>query len=158
MLLLALCAAGAVRAAEPPNLVLKDATTVVSTLKDMGHAADVLPDDKGKPSTNIRLQTKSGPVLLVLGGCSATEACSYLVIVSIYTDIINVNPAFVARLNGILDLAKVVTNDAGQVQINWGVYTGRAGIPRSMLQEILSQFSEVESFVIAEARKEGYIE
>jgi ankyrin repeat protein len=111
--MLSVLLAAAAAAATPAAITLKDPDIFVRQLTEMGYAPDTI-DKQGETVTMVAHLAKSG-LVVVLGGCTASKECTYVVLLGTFTDANSATPEWIAKMNGNYDLIKVWKNDAGRL-------------------------------------------
>ena len=128
----------------------QDTKVFEQQLRDMGYKPDPFTIGEGTSTTSIRI----GEVewALVLGGCTKGTACSYVVLVNTYTDVIKPPLDWLARMNGDYDLIKVWTRDTDHA-LSYSAGAIINGLPRASFQQWTEQVQDSGNDLAAEAVK-----
>jgi hypothetical protein len=152
LLAVAALAIGVPANAADTAISIKDPAQFQQQLSEMGYAPDPFDLSTDTPTTVLHLPNET--LALVLGGCVQHENCQYVAVVGHFTDVANVPPEWVAKMNVEYDLIKVWTNDDGFLSYSSGAPLDGASraVFRAWIQSILDSSSDLGS----EALKAGY--
>jgi hypothetical protein len=139
MLLAAMLLAGAQGGADPA-MNASEPSALRASLSEMGYAPESMDMTSDTPSTVIT--SGGGKFWLAMGGCDRRRTCSYVVVGSTFTDVIDPPAAWINEQNRDLDLVKVWLNEKKEVSYAASVLT--AGLTRGQFRAFMDALVESE--------------
>lgn len=143
--------AAAAAAPTPAAITTRDPDVFVRQLTEMGYAPDTI-DKQGETVTMVAHLAKSG-LVVVLGGCTASKDCAYVVALGTFTDVHNATPEWIAKMNSNYDLIKVWKNDDGKLTYSSGTIAD--GMPRASFRRWIELVDQSSDDLGQEAIKAG---
>lgn len=139
--------------AAEPALNAGNAAGLYTSLKDMGYAPTPI---EIKPDIASTVITSNGSQYwLVLGGCTDKKGCSYIVVGSSFTDVVEPPTAWLLDQNKDLDLIKVWLNDDKLLTYSASVLTAdltrtqfRAFVDTLIVSEVLLGQRAIEAKLV----------
>jgi hypothetical protein len=129
----------------------RDIFTISAALKDIG----LKPEDPvtADGTTTISVDIEGTPTTLILGGCNKLQSsCTYAVLISSYTDIINPSAEWIATQNTEFDLIKVSLREDKTLGFNHAFTT--EGMTRDGLRSVLKFWSTSSNGLAEQAVKD----
>ncbi|MDB5708482.1 MAG: hypothetical protein JWL96_552 [Sphingomonas bacterium] len=144
--------AAAAAAATPAAITLKDPDIFVRQLTEMGYAPESI-DKQGETVTMLAHLAKSG-LIVVLGGCTASKDCGYVVLLGTFIDVKTTTPEWIAKMNSNYDLIKVWKSDEGKLTYSSSAVAEQ--MPRASFRKWIELVDQSSSDLGQEALKAGF--
>ena len=123
--------------AETPKIGIADPAAFVDQLRGMGYSVGALESRDGIPMTSADIGGIS--TVVTFGGCKAGKDCSYLLLITSFSDVIDPPAAWLNKVNADFDLVKVWTNGSKTATLSHAVVFGD-GMPPATFARILEQW------------------
>ena len=122
---------------EAPKIGIADPAIFADQLRGMGYTVGPIESREGIPMTSTDIGGLS--TVLTFGGCKAGKNCTYLLLITSFSDVINPPAAWLNKTNADFDLVKVWTNSSGGATLSHAVVFGD-GLPAATFARILEQW------------------
>jgi hypothetical protein len=123
--------------AETPRIAIADPVAFADQLRGMGYTVGPIESRDGIPMTSTDIRGLS--TVMTFGGCKAGKDCTYLLLITSFSDVINPPAAWLNKANADFDLVKVWTNSSGTATLSHAVVFGD-GMPAATFARILEQW------------------
>lgn len=119
-------------------------------LREMGYNID--PFELNGETASTYANIDNGKFGIVLGGCTKSTACTYVVLVGAFDDVIKPPIDWVTKMNGDYDLIKVWTRDSDNA-LSYSAGAILDGVPRTNFRLWFDKVRESGNDLAAEAVK-----
>lgn len=145
-----LCATALSAAETEVGISAKSPNALAERLAQMGYAAKPSKSDSGSPVLTI--QTGDIQTAIAFGGCEKELNCTYIALVTTFTDVKSPPEAWLQKMNADYDLVKVSLNEDKTVRVSQGAII--EGLPVSSFRTLLDQWVAGASAVARDAVQE----
>jgi hypothetical protein len=145
----------AAQAAPAQGVNGRDPAAFAKTLTDMGYSPTKLETSDDIPMFNAEISGTD--TAFVFGGCVGGKDCSYIALVSSFTDVSNPPTEWINRMNRDYDLGKLWINGDKNLSFSLVIPMGVEPIPRGTLRFALEQWTAFVNTVADSARQEKLV-
>ncbi|NML07099.1 hypothetical protein [Sphingomonas sp. G-3-2-10] len=131
-------------------LSAKDPAAFAAQLRAMGYKPGEIDKSNDKFPALI-FEYRDWPINITFGGCTNGTNCRYIVLVGIFSDVLNPPADWVAELNVDFDLIKVWVGDNGRLSFSAGAIV--EGWPPSAFKTLVDELINGGDELADEARK-----
>lgn len=151
------CAGAAQAQNQALNIETADPASFAKALTGMGYKPGPVDPNNGAPL--IRVPIGDFETVFAFGGCTDGKACTYLLLVSRFTDLKNPPAAWVNARNAEYDLGKAwIDTDDGTLAFSMAAPTGGEPLTTPMMRFMLDQWRAFVGGIAQSALKEKLAE
>lgn len=154
LILCALLFAAPAFAQAGPPLSAKDPVAFAAQLRSMGYKPGEV-DSSNEEFPELIFEYREWPINVIFGGCTNGKNCRYIVLVGIFSDVLNPPAEWVAELNVDFDLIKVWVGDTGRLSFSAGALV--EGWPPSAFKSLVEELVNGCDELTKEARKANLV-
>jgi hypothetical protein len=103
----------------------------------------------------IRMNVDGVATVVGVGGCTDGRACTYIVLIAVYDDVVNPPFEWLNAQNNDYDLVTATRSDEGMLSLRAGITLGTAGIPEATLRAALADWVAANNEIAQRAVQAG---
>jgi hypothetical protein len=145
----------ATQAAPAQDINGRDPVLFAKALSEMGYSPTAAKASDEIPMFNAEISGTD--TTFAFGGCVGGKDCTYVLLVSSFTDVANPPAEWINRINRDYDLGKLWINEDKNISFSLMIPMGVELIPRGTLRFSIEQWSAYISAVAASARDEKLV-